>query len=165
MDIEQKFVGFCQKVFGRVVKTIFQVSTRKIWWFFFPKKPCFKTNREQEVENCSLLSKVFRQNCQNCILSLHGITLQEICLFDQMGFRFIFEDWKEISPSSKSFSAGLLKLQSMFLKKIFDEILVLIKISHFFIFGNWAERFRPSGKICAGKLSELHSKFPKEFFC
>ena len=84
---------------------------------------------------------------------------------DQMFFRFIFEDWsKIISRLSKRFSAGLLKLQSMCQKEIFWWDFDCNENLSFFISGHWAERYRPSAKICAGKLSELHSKFPKEYF-
>ena len=50
--IEWKFVGFCRKVFGRVVKTAFQVSTKDIWWFCFLIKPFFSkliSNNEWKI--------------------------------------------------------------------------------------------------------------------
>ena len=71
------------------MKTAFQVCARIIRGIFSPKKPCFETNFGQWVEIYSIIAKVFWQNCQNCILSLHMITLSEI-IFLIIGFPIFF---------------------------------------------------------------------------
>ena len=112
---------FRRQKFGRFLKTAIQVYTRIIWVCFL-QKPCFKTNCGQLKQSCSLLSGNLWQNCQNCILFLHGITLIEINFFDNRVFGFIFDCWAKQSQSFlQKFSAGLSKLHSTCPKKPFEE--------------------------------------------
>ena len=86
--LSEELLVFRREVFSRFFKTEFQVHTRTIWGFF-SEKPCFKTSCGQWKEICSILSRSFWRNCQNCILILHGITLREI-IFLIVGFSLHF---------------------------------------------------------------------------
>ena len=50
----------------------------------------------------------------------------------------------------------------MCLKKFHKEFLILIKFCLCFVFGHWAKRNRPSGKIVSDKWSKLLSMYPKK---
>ena len=88
------FVGHSVKIWRLLWKNFRQSCKKSIpsvhkehLVIYFPIKSFLKTNREKWVENCSLMPKVVWQNCQSCILNLHGITLKEViflikCFFD-----------------------------------------------------------------------------------
>ena len=78
--------------------------TQESFDYFFTRKPCFKTNCGQLKESCSLKAGNLWQNCQNCILILHGTTLTENNFFLMIGFSdsFSIAEHKKISLSSKS---------------------------------------------------------------
>ena len=124
------------------MKTAFQMCARIIRGICSPKKPCFETNFGQWVEIYSIIAKVFWQNCQNCILSLHMITLREIIFFDHRVSDF-FSNAKEkyISLLAKSFQQacqdGILRVQRSYLRR---------KKAAFWMFWDLNGIFSASGK-------------------
>ena len=98
------------------------MCTRIIRGIFSPKKPWFETNFGQWVEIYSTIAKGFWQNCQNCILNLHGIKLMEIIFFDHRVFdSFWNTEQKDISLLAESFQQacqdGILRVQRNFSRR------------------------------------------------
>ena len=63
----ENFSAFCQKFFGRVVKTAFNASMTTFWKIFVEASYFFSFS-EIERKIFGLLAQFFWQSCQNCII-------------------------------------------------------------------------------------------------
>ena len=103
------FSTFCQKTCGKIVKTEFHMSRGKLWrnLCFFWKKCRWSYCFQKWAKNFSLLSKFFRQNCENCFGRVHRINLSFLLNKKVWYFLSFSHTDNFFSAFSRSFSSKL----------------------------------------------------------